>query len=82
MRTFTPPNPDDMMGNCTMCNEHKELRPYGKNNAFVCFECAMKDEEGAALRFLNIISPDTPEHNIQVAMLAKKIKLRECVQGF
>lgn len=40
---------------CSECSETKELRPYGKNGAFVCFECAMKDEETAIKRFNTII---------------------------
>ena len=27
-------------GKCSDCGQVKELRPYGKNGAFVCFECA------------------------------------------
>jgi hypothetical protein len=30
---------------CTECNQEKSLRPYGKNGAWICFPCAMKDEE-------------------------------------
>jgi hypothetical protein len=31
-------------GTCTACGREAELRPYGKDGAAVCFECAMKDE--------------------------------------
>ena len=27
------------MKNCTICNQEKELRPYGKGGALICFEC-------------------------------------------
>lgn len=30
---------------CSDCGEEKELRPYGKGGAYVCFSCMMKDEE-------------------------------------
>ena len=29
---------------CTQCSKVAELRPYGKDGAFVCFQCGMKDE--------------------------------------
>lgn len=32
---------------CSDCKEIKELRPYGKDGSWVCFACAMKDEETA-----------------------------------
>ncbi len=31
---------------CEDCGEMKELRPYGPGGSRVCFQCAMKDEEG------------------------------------
>lgn len=30
---------------CSDCGLKKELRPYGKDGALVCFHCAMEDEE-------------------------------------
>ena len=36
---------------CSDCGQKKELRPYGKNGAYVCFECAMKDEPTAKNQF-------------------------------
>lgn len=38
-------------GACTICGEFSELRPYGKDGAFVCFPCGMKDEETAMEQF-------------------------------
>ena len=29
---------------CTQCFEVKELRPYGKEGAYICFQCGMQDE--------------------------------------
>ncbi len=37
---------------CSECGRKKELRPYGKNGAYVCFECAMKDEDTARSQFI------------------------------
>ena len=36
---------------CDDCGEVKELRPYGPEGSVVCFQCAMKDEEGTKRRF-------------------------------
>lgn len=36
---------------CEYCSEIKELRPYGKNGANICFQCAMKDESEAKKQF-------------------------------
>ena len=36
---------------CDMCGAVKELRPYGPNGEWVCFECGMKDEEAAKRAF-------------------------------
>ena len=36
---------------CELCGKIEETRPYGPNGARVCFECGMKDEEGARIRF-------------------------------
>ena len=45
----TPP------GICEDCSEKKELRPYGKDGAFICFDCAMKDESSAEGQFQKLI---------------------------
>ena len=39
------------INNCQVCGKKEELRPYGKNGAWVCFECGMKDEEEAKRQF-------------------------------
>ena len=36
---------------CSDCGEGAELRPYGKDGAWVCFNCGMKDEETAQIHF-------------------------------
>ena len=38
-------------GKCQDCGKVSELRPYGKGGMFVCFKCAMKDEDEAKQRF-------------------------------
>ena len=43
-------------GKCSDCGNIDELRPYGKNGAFVCFDCAMKDEEEAKRQFGKILN--------------------------
>ena len=43
---------------CSVCGKIAELRPYGKNGAWVCFECGMKDEEEATRQFAKLIEGD------------------------
>ena len=43
---------------CEDCGKLDELRPYGKNGANVCFDCAMKDEANAAELFRRRIQGD------------------------
>lgn len=44
-RTFSPD------GACDVCSKHAELRPYGFNGEWLCFECAMKDEATTARKY-------------------------------
>jgi len=37
---------------CSQCGVVAELRPYGKDNALICFECGMKDETTTRAKFL------------------------------
>ena len=48
-------DPTAFDGKCQMCGKNDELRPYGPNNANICFDCAMKDEEGTAKRFKEML---------------------------
>ena len=41
---------------CTDCKASKELRPYGKDGAWVCFECMMKDEAEGFKHFKKLTS--------------------------
>lgn len=41
---------------CSDCGQLKELRPYGKDGAWVCFECAMKDEKEAEKQFQKLLN--------------------------
>lgn len=43
---------------CADCNQSKELRPYGNGGSWVCFECAMKNEDEAKRQFDKILSAD------------------------
>lgn len=36
---------------CTDCGQIDELRPYGPEGAWVCFDCMMKDEEEGTRQF-------------------------------
>ncbi len=57
-------------GNCTVCGNFAELRPYGKDGTFVCFPCGMKDEKTALEQFekqhrdgdVLIVPPPTTEN--------------------
>jgi len=42
---------DEAPAKCEACGKVDELRPYGKNGAKVCFDCAMKDEATTAKMF-------------------------------
>lgn len=41
---------------CTDCGQIKELRPYGKGGAYICFECGMKDEAEMERQFLKLLN--------------------------
>ena len=41
---------------CDVCGEIAELRPYGKNGACICPECAQKDEPEAIRQFGKLIN--------------------------
>ena len=43
-------------GGCEFCGEQDELRPYGPNGEWVCFDCAMLDEEAAGEKFMEMFS--------------------------
>jgi hypothetical protein len=44
-RIYIIPSLEEAMGNCSICGQRDELRPYGKNGAMVCFDCGIKDEK-------------------------------------
>ncbi len=46
-------------GKCSQCGKTDELRPYGPGYSWVCFDCAMKDEPGAAQRMREIVFGET-----------------------
>ena len=46
---------------CEYCGKIDELRPYGKNGAKICFDCAMKPEnvKTAEAAFKKILSGES-----------------------
>ncbi len=40
---------------CELCGNISELRPYGPNNEYICFECGMKDEETTKKKFAEVL---------------------------
>lgn len=40
---------------CDECGKVAELRPYGKNGACICFQCAMKDENETKKNFAKVL---------------------------
>jgi hypothetical protein len=47
-------NHRESYGTCQLCGKKAELRPYGPNREWVCFECGMKDEATTAAQFANL----------------------------
>ena len=47
---------DPFMQTCSGCGREDDCRPYGKNGAWVCFDCGMKDPDEAERQFLSILS--------------------------
>jgi hypothetical protein len=53
-------HPDEAVpAKCEDCGAMSELRPYGKNGANVCFDCAMKDEANANAMFRKRLNGDS-----------------------
>jgi hypothetical protein len=51
--------------NCEYCNKEAELRPYGKNGAWICFSCGMNNKEETEKNFSNLIKDkDIIEFNL------------------
>jgi hypothetical protein len=45
-------------GDCQLCGNADELRPYGTNGEWICFDCGQKDHETTKKQFLKTLSPD------------------------
>lgn len=43
-------------GECQLCGKFGELRPYGPNKEWICFECGMKDEETTKAQVIKTIA--------------------------
>ena len=42
-------------GTCQLCGKQEELRPYGKNGEWICFDCGMKDEIDTSRQFSKVL---------------------------
>ena len=56
--TFIGSEREAVPAKCEDCGKMDELRPYGKNAANVCFDCAMKDEKNARKMFVQRLKGD------------------------
>lgn len=43
-------------GCCQECGKPGDLRPYGKDNKWICMPCGMKDEEQTKEQFSKILN--------------------------
>ena len=43
-------------GKCQLCGKEADLRPYGPNEEWICFDCGMKDEATTAAQFAKATS--------------------------
>lgn len=50
---------------CDLCGDVKELRPYGPNGEWVCFQCGMKDEAAAKRAFQKRLDQDESQEGRQ-----------------
>lgn len=53
----------DCKGKCEECHKEDELRPYGKNFARICVECARKDMTRTKLMMHKVWSGETARNN-------------------
>lgn len=42
---------------CQKCGKDAELRPYGPNGEWICYECGMKDEVTTAKMYAKTLNP-------------------------
>lgn len=43
---------------CELCDQIAELRPYGPQMEWICFDCGMKDESTTKQRFASLLNCD------------------------
>lgn len=43
---------------CELCGKIDELRPYGPGGKWVCFDCAMQDEDETKRQFAELLDSD------------------------
>lgn len=46
-------------GNCDVCGTEGELRPYGPQGEWICFQCGMKDEATTARQYRRHVFGET-----------------------
>jgi hypothetical protein len=42
---------------CQLCEKVDELRPYGPNGEYICFDCGMKDEKTTSRKLNEKLNP-------------------------
>ena len=45
----------DVQAPCQLCGKPEELRPYGPNGEWICFDCGMEDEITTDKRFREVV---------------------------
>lgn len=48
-------NHNEFDGKCQLCGVYDELRPYGPNNEWICFDCGMSNETNTENKFNEIL---------------------------
>jgi len=44
---------------CELCGKQAELRPYGPNGEFICFDCGMENEHASEIKFSKFLNGGT-----------------------
>lgn len=47
-------------GICTECNKEDELRPYGKNQSLICYDCGLLNEEIVEENMRKVLNGELP----------------------
>jgi hypothetical protein len=49
---------DQGEGVCSTCGKFEDLRPYGPNFSWICYECGKKDNAGTSKRMGHLLYGD------------------------